>query len=84
MFRALRFLDTSTVLTNHKSVTIPICHTKLHRIGYFNEDEKNKNLKVLENHRIYIHFIKCDSKTQFKRSFITSYYAAQGTIFNNL
>jgi len=64
MFRALRFLDTSTVLTNQKSVTIPICHIKLNRIGYFTEEEKNKNLKVLENHRVYIHFIECDSKTQ--------------------
>ena len=72
MFRALRFLDTSIVLTNQKSVKIPICHIKLNRTGYFDEEEKNKNLKVLENHRVYIHFIECDSKTLFKRSFITT------------
>ena len=43
MFRALRFLDTSIVLTNQKSVKIPICHIKLNRIGYFvNKDDETK------------------------------------------
>lgn len=46
MFRALRFLDTSIIISNQKSVMIPIWNTKLNRIEHFNEDlegEKKKN-----------------------------------------